>query len=119
MFSVESEPVEDTKFRTTYPARSFYWLVKEKIPLVWLAGLDALLTIRAQGAGHQEFAFSLRLKNAIVCYVRCLEKFVWPVWLAPHYPHPGNSIPIVQVAGSLALLLVVTALVTFGWRRRS
>ena len=40
------------------------------------------------------------LSNAIVSYVKYLEKALWPLHLAPMYPHPGRF--AAGVAGLLA-----------------
>ena len=94
--------------------------VKEKISLFAFAGADALITLSAQGvtsSDSQIFPLTVRLENAIVCYVRYIGKAFWPVNLAPHYPHPGNSLKGWEIMGSLALLVAITAL-AFAQRQR-
>ena len=103
------------------PPRTFVYLFWEKVPLFALAGLDALATMHAQGVGPHKywpFPLSVRLENAIISYVRYIGKAFWPAWLAPFYPHPGNSLSALQIAGALALLLLITALVIAARQRR-
>ncbi len=100
--------------------RSFGFLVWEKLPLFILAAADSVVTVIAQRAGAAvrtaaEVSLSARFENAFVSYVRYLGKMVWPVRLAPMYPHPGNSLPGTEVMAAEALLLLLSALV---WHRR-
>jgi protein O-mannosyl-transferase len=97
------------------PPRSFWWLVKEKIPLFALCAASAVVTVIAQKAGGavvslETYPFSIRLTNAIVAYVRYLGKCFWPTNLIPIYPHPWHVLPMVQVIPALVLLLGITAL---------
>ena len=104
-----------------FPARSFSRLVLEKLPLVALSVVDAVITIKAQRVGggmNPDVSLSARLANAIVSYVRYVGKAVWPTRLAPMYPHPGNSLAKWEVLAALLFLLVVTALVIAARRHR-
>ena len=97
-------------------------LVLEKVPLLAVALLSGVLTVSAQNAAGalastETFGLGVRVANALVVYVSYLAKTVWPVGLALPYPYPGNTLPIWQVLGSLAVLLVISALV-FGKGRR-
>lgn len=103
------------------PARSFYWLIKEKIPLFVICLIDAYVTMRAQRVGRPQnwpFTFPVRLENAIVAYARYVQKMFWPSGLAPMYLHPGSSIRLWTVFVALLFLLAVTGLVAICWRRR-
>ena len=106
---------------TVFPARSFSRLVLEKLPLVALSVVDAVITIKAQRVGggmNPDVSLSARLANAIVSYARYVGKAVWPTRLAPMYPHPGNSLAKWEVLAALLFLLVVTVLVIAARRRR-
>ena len=103
--------------------RPFLWLVKEKLPLFAICAASAVVTIVAQRAGGamaslEHYPLSVRLSNAIVSYVRYLGKAVWPVKLAPLYPHPWQPLPLWQVMASLLLLVAITALVIVARQRR-
>ncbi len=98
------------------PARSFSWLLWEKLPLFAIAAASAAITMKAQRAGGSvlslgDVPLSLRWSNAILAYVKYIQKAFWPTKLAPMYPHPGASLPAWQVYGALLLLLVITMLV--------
>lgn len=93
-------------------ARTFFValraLVIEKIPLFVMAAVGSAITVYVHSREHALTAampFSWRFKNAIFSYVAYLGKAIWPVGLAPYYPHPENTLSwaIVALAG-LALL---------------
>jgi protein O-mannosyl-transferase len=108
-----------TGFQGSPPPRSFAYLVLEKLPLLILAAVDSHITMRAQRGGVQSLVdvpVALRLQNAVICYLRYIGEAFWPSHLAPLYPRP-LSFPAWQVAGALALLLSVSAVVLH-WRER-
>lgn len=114
-------PVEGTNRLEPAPPKSFVWLVTEKIPLFVLAILDAAVTLYVQGSVHPgawPYSHAVRLENAIVAYVRYIGKALWPQWLSIFYPHPGNTLPASEIAGSAALLLAITILVLLARSRR-
>jgi tetratricopeptide (TPR) repeat protein len=90
--------------------RSLFWLVVEKVPLFALAAVSAVITVKAQEAGHafRLYPLSVRLGNAIVAYASYMKKAFWPVDLAPMYPHAGDSIAKWRVLAALLFLIVVT-----------
>jgi tetratricopeptide (TPR) repeat protein len=96
-------------------------LVLEKVPFFPSAAGSALITVAAHEGIRTEsdvhLPLSWRLGNAVVSYARYLGKVVWPANLAVFYPHPLTWPPI-SVAGSCGLLLVITGLVIWQWRRR-
>ena len=98
------------------PQTSWGKLVVEKIPLFALSGVSAVITMQAQQAGGAmrsvtQFSLGVRLENAIVAYAMYLWKTIWPVRLAPLYPHPGDSLAGWQVGLSLVVLLAISTLV--------
>jgi tetratricopeptide (TPR) repeat protein len=113
----------DTPASTLTPvSRSFSYLVWQKLPLFILAAADSVVTVLAQRAGDAvrsvtEVSWSARLENVFVSYTRYLGKAFWPSRLAPLYPRPWNSLPGWQVAGSAALLVLVSVLAV-RWRAR-
>ena len=87
-------------------------LCLEKIPFLALSAGSAIITMIAQNVGGAvvstaEVSPLLRLENAIVCYVRYIEKMVWPSNLVPIYPFP-HALPKWEVASSAILLVAVT-----------
>ena len=90
-------------------------LVLEKSPLFALAAISSVVTLLVQQAGGAVKSFvafspTVRLANAIVSYLIYIVKTILPYHLAPFYPHPGNSLPMWQVAGSLLLLVCISVL---------
>ncbi len=96
-------------------------LVIEKLPWLLLSVISAVITLKAQQAGGAvrsaaEFSFPVRSANAIYAYAMYLWKAIWPVRLAPLYPHPGNSLAAWKVVVAAGILIGVTAAV---WRFRT
>src|SRR5208337_4401421 len=61
------------------PAKDFSWLLLEKLPLLGLSAISALITVKAQRAGgamgvETRQPFSIRLENAVLSYGRYLGK---------------------------------------------
>jgi protein O-mannosyl-transferase len=101
----------------------FSKLISEKLPLLAISLVSAIITVQAQTVGGAvrsmaEYSFSIRLENAIVAYARYVGEMFWPSKLSPMYPHPGNSLAAWQVCGALFLLLAITALVVVFRRKR-
>ncbi len=102
--------------------RGIRHLVLEKVPLFMLTVGSSLATFYAQqhgGAvkGLTEFPIGVRAANAIVAYIGYIWKMLWPAKLSVIYPHPGTSLPVWYVLGSLVLLLGLTALALWVGRR--
>ncbi len=106
----------------TRRGRSLKFLFIEKIPLFAIMLVGSILTVKAQRSADAvrtlgEFSLKGRLENAVVSYAKYLANLVWPRHLAPLYPHPGNSIPLWQVAVSGIVLLGLSA-IALRWRER-
>jgi tetratricopeptide (TPR) repeat protein len=88
-------------------------LVREKVPFFLLIIGSSVATVIAQrGEGAvvpwEMLPFMSRLQNAISSYLKYLLHMVWPSNLSAFYPHPGFEPPFWQVAGSAAMLLIVS-----------
>lgn len=108
---------------STFEQKSLRALIEEKLPLFGLAAASAVMTMKAQSASGAVLSLastplSIRLSNAIVSYVKYLEKALWPLHLAPMYPHPGDSLRAWQVYGGLLILLAMTMFVAERTTRR-
>jgi Tfp pilus assembly protein PilF len=104
------------KPRAFFPALRV--LVVEKIPLFVMAAAGGAVTVYVHSREHALTAsmpFSWRFKNAIFSYLAYLGKAVWPVRLAPFYPHPENTLAWTTVILSGLALAGITVLV---WRFR-
>jgi len=95
-------------------------LLWEKVPLLALCAVSAVLTLNAQAAGGATsyYGHVLRLENALISYVRYLGKAFWPSRLALFYPYPLQPYPLWQVCGATFILLAITLAVVLGYRRR-
>ncbi|HEU4382190.1 MAG TPA: hypothetical protein VFR85_01705 [Anaeromyxobacteraceae bacterium] len=101
-------------------------LLLEKVPLLALSLASSALTLAAQSAGGAVAAsarlpLAARIGNALVSYVSYLWKAIWPTSLSAFYPHPAMSpggIPAWRIAGAASLLLAISALGLWQWRRR-
>jgi tetratricopeptide (TPR) repeat protein len=96
-------------------------LIAEKLPLLVMAGVSCVMTIRAQHAAiatMESVDTGVRLTNAIVSYGRYILDMFWPAGLAVFYPHPRAAMYL-QAIPVLLLLAAATALAMFyGGRRR-
>ncbi len=107
------------------PAKSFAWLIVEKLPLFALAAASAWITLLAHSAGQavRYLPLSLRIANAILSYARYLKRALWPRHLALFYPHPQVGLATWQVVACAAVLLGVTAVAVrsslFAFRQKS
>jgi tetratricopeptide (TPR) repeat protein len=98
------------------------WAFAEKFPLLLLAAVSAIATAR----GHSHHAMTswealpleARLKNAAFSYGVYLWQTVYPSDLAVIYPHPGDTLHVVDVVATCALLAILTA-AAVGLRRRA
>jgi protein O-mannosyl-transferase len=124
MFAPPAGAAIGTAQGAVVPAKSFVWLLMEKLPLFALSAADAMLTVKAQGSTGainnviNAYPFPIRLENAIVSCAKYMGKAIWPSNLAIYYPHPESWINPLQVASAAILLLAITALVIAGRRWR-
>jgi protein O-mannosyl-transferase len=96
-------------------------LVVEKIPLMVLAATSCVIqfsTHTASGMNSTDLRLPLgkRLANAVISYAAYVGQSFYPVGLSPYYPFPSH-LPSSSVAAAVVLLLAITALAAFFWRR--
>src|SRR5208283_2701410 len=87
--------------RSGPPARgsSFLSLVWEKVPWFALSAVSAVITMKAQANATEKYLpLWIHLGNAALAYVKYLGKALWPLNLAPVYPHPKLSVSILAAA---------------------
>ena len=65
----------------------------------------------------ERLSLATRLANALVSYAAYLGQSFYPVDLSPYYPHLGTRLPIAWAAGALVLLVAITAVAAYCWRR--
>jgi tetratricopeptide (TPR) repeat protein len=99
----------------------FFPLMREKLPMLFLSGVSAIITVYAAQRGDaikglDAFPFIARLTNAIVSYVAYLEKMIWPQNLAAFYPHEG-VVSFWKIVAACIVIGGVTALVLYTFPR--
>jgi tetratricopeptide (TPR) repeat protein len=96
-----------------------WFLVLEKVPLLFLSAASAWITLKAQRAAErtfQELPLGIRIENAVVAYGSYLWKAIWPSRLA-FYPHSVSALPAWQwILSALVLMSITTLVIVF--RRR-
>jgi hypothetical protein len=93
-----------------------YNLILEKIPFVVLSVVFSVMAFFAQQSGgaltkFTELSLKFRIYNALISYVKYIEKMFYPGHLAPFYPHPYANVSVLYAVISAAVLLAVTILV--------
>jgi len=100
------------------PAKNFWWLMVEKIPLFAMVIVSAVITLKVQQGARTWFPRYVRVGNGILAYGLYLWKSVWPTHLAVFYPHPGDSLNWWMVTFSGLVLLITTVSVIIERRHR-
>ena len=98
-------------------------ILAEKIPLLAISAIAALVTLRAQDSAgalaHGTEQFSLiSAGNALISYVKYIWKMCWPSDLALFYPFEPTAITILKVAAAVVLLAVITGFVVVQRKKR-
>ena len=88
-------------------------LLVEKLPLLAVCALSAVVTVTAQRAGGalssiESFPLPWRVANAALSYVVYLRQSAWPAGLAALYPHPGPALSTGWATAACAVLLGIT-----------
>ncbi len=109
-----------TKARENPPSASVSWLLLEKAPLVCLTIAISIATVFSQeqalNAAHN-WPLRWRVDNALVTVWVYLRQMVWPVYLAPFYPHPKGTLSLWLVGSCFIALLAISLLVFFSRRK--
>jgi Flp pilus assembly protein TadD len=97
-------------------------LILEKIPFFALSAasvyISSLSTERfGMGLSEELVPMQLRIANALVSYVKYIEKTIWPKNLAIFYPFPDN-LPVWQVFGACLFLASISFLVLLNLRKK-
>ena len=108
--------IKDTEWKILYR------LFVEKIPLFIITIITSVITFivpKGSGAvpGLKELSLMPRLTNALISYVKYIEKMFWPSRLAVFYPRAVDAIPTWQILAALLLLLIISGLAV--WLARS
>ena len=95
-------------------------LIIEKAPFLLLSLASCLPTVLAERSGivtTEDFPISLRVDNSLVSCVAYLWQFFYPARLAVYYPYPNQGLPLPEIMGALALIILVSFAV-FHWRQK-
>jgi len=87
----------DRLIESEYPRRPMRAVLCEKLPLLSLSCVSAVMTFAAQRAGMavgslERYPIGDRLGNALIAYGRYLCKILWPTNLAVFYPHQPAAV---------------------------
>jgi len=95
-------------------------LFLEKLPFLALTVFFTVISSRALALTndtHARHSTTYLIANAFASYGQYLSKTFWPVDLAAFYPRP-TTLPVLQVAASVAALIVLSVVALFFARRR-
>ena len=98
--------------------KRFLFLLCEKVPLLILAFVSAIITLHAQHQSRNWYPREYRVGNAILSYGLYIKKAIWPANLALLYPHPGTALNWWSVALAGTFILAITAFVIIQRRHR-
>ncbi len=104
------------------PLSKLLRLIVEKVPLFALSavsvGLASLsLQHTKQVISTADVPMKLRIANALVSYLKYIDKAIVPRNLAVHYPYP-ESVPFRQAVIALVVLLCITAVAVWLFRKK-
>jgi protein O-mannosyl-transferase len=106
------------RFAQDLPQQSFLaifrTLIREKIPLLALSALCAVIQLFANQDGiisSEKMPLLTRVCNAVVSYVAYIGQMFYPVGLVVFYPHPENTLPAWTITLAIALLLAISVAV--------
>jgi tetratricopeptide (TPR) repeat protein len=103
-----------------WPLRRTQWprTILEKLPLISLSAAESAVTYFTQQSTGALYSvpLALRMANVFISYVTYIRQTLWPTRLAFFYPY--HSIPPRQVVFSLTIVLGVSALAIWAWRRQ-
>jgi protein O-mannosyl-transferase len=117
MFPADGSSTGDARPAAKYPAKSLSWLILEKLPLLAIVAVSAVVTMKVQHGARQWFPRAARVGNALLSYGLYIKKLIWPTGLATLYPHPGASLNWWEASAAGVILLVITLLVIMGRHR--
>jgi len=101
---------------------SAFNLILEKVPFFALSAISAYIS--SLSVQHYKIVVStelvpmqLRIANALVSYVKYIEKMIWPKNLAIFYPFP-DTLPVWQILGAGLFLASISFLVLINFSKK-
>ncbi len=104
-------PLKRIDLRASWTSRELWRraarLFAEKLPLFAIVAVFAFVTVYTQSqagtmSSFNDLTLGARISNAVEAYGVYLRKTLWPVNLAPFYPHDGIPIPFARILPLLA-----------------
>jgi protein O-mannosyl-transferase len=88
-------------------------LLVEKIPILILSAATCVAALLTQSQSQSMarmniLSLPLRIGNAFIVFVTYVCEMIWPRNLAVFYPHPGSSLPLWEIALSVAFLAAIS-----------
>lgn len=121
-------PLERLPIPDSSENRVAFWqrlrrLAVEKVPLLLLCVGSAYITVISQAktntiAANMHLGMAVRVANALWAYLMYIVKAVWPLHLTIFYPHPENTLGFWKPALAFIVLLLVSALCVWNFRKR-
>ncbi len=101
----------ESSWRSPEARRFFFKCLKEKIPLFLLSIIGSALAMYAQShAGAvTDLPLAARLAHVLLNYADYLEKFFWPLQLAPLYPFQAEYSALLALLALVALIAITLA----------
>jgi len=94
------------------------WQIKEKLPLLALSIIFAIITFFAQhDSSGVYFSVVARLANAPVAFITYIIKTFWPYHLAVFYPFP-SQISVWQAVTTSCLIVIITSFIIVQSKKR-
>ncbi|MFC1815007.1 tetratricopeptide repeat protein, partial [Thermodesulfobacteriota bacterium] len=124
-FRTADDPVPGGTARSIKPGMRKHPVIRpvlEKIPFLALSAASVYLSSSTLQSfktmvSTELVPMKLRIANALVSYVKYIQKMIWPQDLAVLYPYP-QGVPVWQVVGAILFLSGVSILVLRGIRSR-
>jgi tetratricopeptide (TPR) repeat protein len=115
-------PLASTDSSAEVGRRPLTSLLVEKIPLLGLSAISAIITLQAQHAGHAvrtvvEYSLASRVETAVLSYALYVRDAFVPWHLAPIYPHADGLLATWKVLLAATVLIAISALAVLGRRR--
>ena len=114
LYRLDYQTQSDSQANQIVGAPQKFWrLCLEKLPLLAMSAVSALITVRAQHSGgallsaNVKRGWPLRIENVIVSYAAYVKKIGWPVHLTILYPFP-RALPAWQTLLAAMFLASMT-----------
>jgi protein O-mannosyl-transferase len=114
------KPAANRADRSEREFRLDWRLLLEKVPFFVASAAFCVVAVLAQSTAgaFESLPLKTRCLNAVVVYLRYIEKAVIPINLSAFYPHPRDHLSLAAAGLAFAVLAAVTVFAAASWRRR-